>query len=299
VPVAIQGGNSIYVATADGTILSPKDYPNQRQADIEKGIAAFLRLPESKRKPAALPVDKESSRGSAPDGCLVSRVYMRAFGRDREGFLTKLPEAVRDFSGPQRDFLWLTETEWKSLVPKDPKVGQRISGPEPIADRIARFYLNDRTRGIMGDFWSPEDLREHWVDLIVDAVNENSIELRLDGVVRLSDNADAAKAERRADYGLDGRLTYSRRTETFDRFDILAIGEYYDVRPITKMDSHKHYFAGTDRVMLGMAFELARPGSLGYGTRPLAIYNGDRSRLTDYFGQDLDARVLSYFRSVQ
>jgi hypothetical protein len=62
------------------------------------------------------------------------------------------------------------------------------------------------------------------------------------------------------------------------------------------MDSHKHYFAGTDRVMLGMAFELAKPGSLGYGTRPLAIYNGDRSRLTDYFGKDLDARVLTYFR---
>ena len=46
-----------------------------------------------------------------------------------------------------RDSLWMTEAEWKSLVPENPKKGDSFPVARSIRDRIFQFSLSDRYRG--------------------------------------------------------------------------------------------------------------------------------------------------------
>src|SRR5262249_25024177 len=41
-----------------------------------------------------------------------------------------------------QDFMWLTEPEWKSLLPTNPKVGSQAPVPEAIAKRIFVSHLD-------------------------------------------------------------------------------------------------------------------------------------------------------------
>jgi hypothetical protein len=290
------GGNSLSVRTATGKILSPAEYPKHRIGNIPEGVAHFRRLPEAERKPKSwAPQGPDNDRKPPPEGFLVCRVYMRGFNRDARGQLHRKEELTRQYAGPNRDFLWLTGAEWKSLLPSKPKQGAKHAVPGPVADRLFRFYLNDRTKGLMGGFWEPGQFRGGQLSLTVEEVSSTAVRLRLDGSARLTDAADLSAALRKSEFRFLGYLNYDTRKKGFDRFDVVALGDHYDSRPIAREERYKHYYDPSGRITLGVAFELATPGSLGYGTPPLAICMGDPPQLRDYFGTDQHAGVRRYF----
>src|SRR5207248_2696970 len=122
------------------------------------------------------------------------------------------------------------------------------------------FYLNDRTKGIMGDFWGPDECRASELTLTVEGVAPSAVRLRLRAFARLADDPDAARALRKAEFTFEGQLNYDPRKGAFDRFDVVALGENSDDRPIAKDAHYQHYFAKSGHVVLGGAFELAAPG---------------------------------------
>src|SRR5262245_5281590 len=127
VAVALPGGNTHVLMTANGKPV--------------KDLAEFNALPESERKPRELlpntkitylngspiyPLD-EDKPVAPPNGALVVRSYVRGLER-REGAWVSRGDLARErlkqgyegvaaieAAGPNRDFLWLLESEWKSL----------------------------------------------------------------------------------------------------------------------------------------------------------------------------------------
>ncbi len=166
-------------------------------------------------------------------------------------------------TGPARDWLWLTEAEWKSLVPAQPVKGMKFPVPRPIAYRIFRFYLDDSCGGAHW-FWKAADVRAGELTLTVEEASADHIKLRLEGSAALR-NGDAPKESRRCEAGFLGFLNYDRAKKRFSRFDIVAVVGDYRV-PESYRPDLGHAKA------LAIAFDLATPETLGYGAPPYALY---------------------------
>src|SRR5262249_3206911 len=141
---------------------------------------------------------------------------------------------------PGQDYVWLTEADWKSLVPADGKKGDQFPLPAGVAGRmIAR--LTDWSEA-NGAHWEPEHVRAQDLKLTVEESNSATIRMRLEGSVRLAHDApkkavsydpalrplhhDDPKAFAYCDADLLGYLTYDRDKKAFTRFDVVALGEY-------------------------------------------------------------------------
>ena len=146
---------------------------------------------------------------------------------------------------PNRDFLWLTEAEWRSLVPDDPKMGDVVPVPTAVRNRIFRFHLANNAAGLAG-VWQPGDLRSGDMKLTVEEAGPDAVRLRLDGEALLANKADLHEATRAYSPRLSGRLEYNTKEKVFTRFDIVAVG-YYDSRGK----------AGSRHYPFGVCFELA------------------------------------------
>ncbi len=288
--LALPGGNNIDVVTANGMVLAQPSQ-NGKGGDIgvngqndlrTRVLEAFNRLPEAERKPKKLepneffnPIDGRST-APVPPGMLVFRQYSRAFERDAKGELRRHEGQSTNNFGPNGDFLWLTEAEWKSLVPANPAKGMKHPVPAAIARRIFVYHLSNSSLG-GAPGWAAEDFRSGELTLTVDEASAAGVRLPLEGFARLSDNADFAKATRKAEFSLVGLLNYDAGKKVFDRFDIAALGEFTPFfgkggsaapRKAATLKERKDGSSGT----LGIAFELAAPGSLGYGVRPAEHY---------------------------
>ena len=126
---------------------------------------------------------------------------------------------------PGRDFLWLTEAEWRSLVPDHPKMGDVVPVPAAVRNRIFRFHLANNATGLAG-VWERGDLRSGDLKLTVEEVTPDAVRLRLDGEALLADKADLKEAARAYAPRLFGRLQYDTKQKVFTRFDVVAVGDY-------------------------------------------------------------------------
>jgi hypothetical protein len=242
--------------TADGKLLAYKNAgqnPEVMRDTLRQGLREWNRLPAERRKPGAIQVDdidKTDARYTRkpPAGGLIVNVYTRILDRDN-GEYSKGTCKTLGGDKPARDHLWLTEDEWKSLVPAEPKKGDKSVLPTKVAERILRFDLTDNTRG-EPPMWRKEDIRSHELTLIVDDVTEAKIGLRLEGSALLATNADTAKADRGFDVRLFGQIGYDRKKKAIDRFDVVAVGDHWGQGTYTGG-------ARPGRQPLGIAFELS------------------------------------------
>lgn len=150
---------------------------------------------------------------------------------------------------PNRDFLWLTEAEWRSLVPDDPKMGDVVPVPIAVRNRIFRFHLANNAAGLAG-IWERGQLRSGDLKLTVQEVTPDAIRLRLDGDALLADKADLKEASRAYAPRLSGRLQYDPKKKVFTRFDIVAVGDYDSRGKDGGKVVHRRY-------PFGVCFELA------------------------------------------
>jgi hypothetical protein len=204
-----------------------------------------------------------------PPETLVLRSHTRAVDHDAQG---RFIRAETDYkgrkvwaftTGPARDWLWLSEKEWRSLVPGEPVQGKTFPVPRPIAYRIFRFYLDDSCGGGHW-FWKAADVRAGELTLTVEDVAAEHIKMRLDGSAALR-TGDEPKESRRCEASFLGYLTYDRAKNRFSRFDMAAVVGDYRVPESYRPDSG-HAKA------LAIAFDLATSGTLGYGAPPYALY---------------------------
>lgn len=246
------GGSRWYV-TADGKILgrSPKE-----------ALQKWNALPEAERARGAVKVgelgdiDPLRTGPTPPAGGLIIKVYYRAFMRDGPGKLRyvvgkdlwhdedgKKTEEKLESTYPgsittpqaQPDHMWLTEAEWKSLIPASPRQGEKVPVPAGITDRVMRWHLNPLS--VYGETTSlgPKAVRAGELTLTVDTVTASLVRLRLDGFAKLGKEPPAAVAEGKCacidQWGYEPRLLgfieYDLAKKVITRFDMVAMGDHF------------------------------------------------------------------------
>lgn len=249
-----------FCVTAGGKVLES----GGMDFDLRGALARWKALPESERAPGALQVgdlariDARRASPLPPPGGLILKVHTRAFMRDGEGRLRTLTgsdlcydEAGKDTEETRKnrsaqgntipqahpDHLWLTGAEWKSLIPADPRIGDKFPMPAAIAERILRFHLNPlRVYGRFGpDALERKEVRAGELNLTVEAAEPTQVRLRLDGFARLGQDPPAAVAQGKIAsltlWGYAPRvlgfLEYDPRRRAFTRFDVVALGDHF------------------------------------------------------------------------
>lgn len=251
----------IYLFTADGTPLAYKNSNHSAEFTREmmrQALMQFAKLPAAKRKPGVAKIEDEGeldanySRTPPKDGIILT-AYTRILDFKNGEYRKGTCEATGGEKAA-RDHVWITKDEAKSLVPAKAVVGFRYVMPAKIADRLTRYHLIDNTRG-EPILWQPSDVRLQRMTLVVANATADAVELRLQGEVLLSTDADTAKAERGYEVRLAGTLCYRPTKETFDCFDITAVGTHWGDHPHNSP-------ARPGKSLLGQSFELAsdRPG---------------------------------------
>jgi hypothetical protein len=182
-----------------------------------------------------------------------------------------------------QDFMWLTESEWKSLVPAQPRVGQRFAVAPGISKRLFVYQLDPVLTHAESNGWAKgvKDIRSSELSLTVEQVSVVKLRLRMDGFALLGEPYDPAikpltKIVGRS-FGLGyeprilGYLDYDRRSAEFTRVDLVALGDMYGVQH----EGASHYFR-PGRQPLGVALELVQ------GDTPADRYPPRCARAKDY-----------------
>lgn len=253
-------GGSQWAVTASGKVLEANNH-HGLGFNIKKALEKWNALPAAERAPGAVKigdigeVDPLRTVPTPPARGLILKVYYRAFMRDggklryvtgkdlwhdeigkktEEAFDKLYPGRITTAQA-QPDHMWLTEAEWNSLLPADPKKGDKSAAPAGITDRLIRWHLNPLS--VYGETTSlgPKAVRAGELTLTVDAVSPTSIRLRLDGFARLGQEAPKDVADGKCacinQWGYEPRLLgfleYDPRKNVITRFDVVALGDHF------------------------------------------------------------------------
>src|SRR5262245_5177675 len=202
-------GGVVFV-TASGKLLGTGHLHGTTKAGIDEALRDWHKLPEAERRPGAIklgdrgPIDLKRSTAEPPPGGLILKVYGRYLAHDGKKSLrtttllkdfpaTKQPATAHPghlefYSEANPDFMWLTEAEWKSLIPAEPKKGDRFALPGALIDRMCWYHLLPNAMASrIGNTWSEtgpkgkKGIRAKEVTLTVESASPASIRLRLDG----------------------------------------------------------------------------------------------------------------------
>lgn len=282
VPYFTGASGRVHGMTASGKFLCAHT-PGSicRDCDPRTALKGWHDLPEQERKPAAIQVDgsrkTDAKVPAPPPGALILQVYESRLTRDGKGDVQRRQKHETFSWGeyePGRDQIWLSETEWNSLVPTAPMKGKRMALPASIAGRMMA-RLTDWSEA-NGARWEAAHVRSQELALTVEDVSATVLRLRLEGSVRLAHDApkeavryhpklrplhhDDPKAFSSFDGQLLGYLSYDVNKKAFTRFDVVALGEYVGplLNPYRNEDRQSFYLIRP--CPLGVSFEIARPG---------------------------------------
>jgi hypothetical protein len=205
-----------------------------RERELGKVVAEFAALPEADRKPrlpdptSATPPRRPLPQ--PPPGGLIIKgycTYVRSGGegslaRSREYYYRENPD--RWAAETQSDTLWLTEAEARSLIPPDPRPGERQEVARPIQKRLFSTLGIDYMEGSVNSL----PPRAMTLSLTVEEVSPTAISLRLDGYARLGKEYDEKLRRQPRSRGCEvrvlGFLACDRASGRFRRFDVVGIG---------------------------------------------------------------------------
>jgi hypothetical protein len=227
------GGNHLVVATAGGQSLG-KGELKLRQKDLQSVLADYRRLPKEKRTP---PLEDTAGARPAkrvvpqpPPNGLIIRGYCTFLGRDGKGSIVRAGQYYykenpdRWLAETQSDFLWLTESEWTSLIPVAPKPGDRADVAKAIQKR---FYSTIGLEYMDGSVNSLPP-RDTTMTLTVLQADDKTIVLRLDGYARLGRELDEKLRTKPNSRGCEvrvlGYVHYDKKKGALTRFDVVGVG---------------------------------------------------------------------------
>ncbi len=220
----------------------------------KKILDEFGKLPEEDRRPNEGKVPdlkpEELVVPAPPRNGLTLRVHTRAMARDEKGAYravtaedyplvkgnSKHFESLKGIGnfGPNVDCMWLTEAEWRALVPAKPVKGERRDVDPTVTERLARFHLVPHKMVGGSGGWGKSQVKQARLSLIVEDVTDNQVRLRAEGFAHLGSGYDAARATtpngplgHGYEAPLHGFLEYDRTKGAFTRFDLVAPGDVW------------------------------------------------------------------------
>jgi hypothetical protein len=228
------GGNHMAVATAGGRVLGGGDALRMREKELGKALEEFQALTEEERKPKIeVPANVTPPRRTLPvppaNGLILKGhcSYVRPdetgkIGRAKEWYYRDNPD--RWPAETQSDMLWLTEAEWKALVPGDPKKGDRNAVALPIQKRFFCTLGIDYMEGSVNALLA----RETSLTLTVEDAAAETLTLRLDGFAKLGkeldDKSKLEKSTRGSEVRVLGYVAVDRARKAITRFDVVGLG---------------------------------------------------------------------------
>jgi hypothetical protein len=228
------GGNHLVVATASGQTVG-KEGLKLRKSDLQPALEEYARLPREQRLPAlddpARAQPPKRPVPAPPRNGLVIRgycTYMRQGEKDRivrsrEYYYKENPD--RWMAETQSDLLWLTEPEWKSLIPASPRVGECTEVAPAIQKRFYSTIGIDYMEGSVNSL----PPRKTTMALTVERVDSETIVFRLDGHAQLGKELDEKLRSQPNSRGCElrvlGQVYYDRKKQAIQRFDVAGIGK--------------------------------------------------------------------------
>jgi hypothetical protein len=280
-------GSNTAVLTAGGKQLG---ITPSADCDLQKAWREWKSLPASERAPGTVqvgkrgPIDTLRATSEPPPGGLILKLYYRTLTHEagkelryarKNDFVHNYalggdptnPHVVGSvnllianpaFYEAQPDFMWLTEPEWKSLLPAHPVKGEVSPVPAAITERLFRYHLVPTMAFGEAIGWAKKDIRAGKLDRVVEEVGPDRVRLRLEGYALLGPDYETAakrvQAKGRA-WGYEprllGYLEYQPSTGKITRFDLVALGDTYGM-----LQEGLLYFYRPEREPLGVAFQL-------------------------------------------
>jgi hypothetical protein len=227
------GGNHLVVVSAAGQTLSKGDL-RLRRKELEGALKEFAALPKEQRTPTiADPATAQAPKRPVPTppvNGLILRGYCtylrenarQQLVRSREYYYKENPD--RWVAETQSDLLWVTESEWKSLIPANAKPGERLEVAQPIQKRFYSTLGLDYMEGSVNAL----PTRNSTLSLIVEKVDDQALVLRLDGYGHMGKEFDVQLRSKPNSRGCElrvlGTVHYDRKKRAITRFDVVGVG---------------------------------------------------------------------------
>lgn len=289
------GGNHLVAVTAGGHRLGDgeghRGHLLLRERDLAPVLAEFRRLPEERRQPKLL--DPESALPpkrpvpQPPENGLIIRGYCTYLSAADGG----LPERTRQFyykenpdawaAETQSDMLWLTEAEWRSLLPEKKSPGESFEAPQEIRRRLFSTLGIDYMEGSVNAL----PVRDSRLTLTVaeKPSPQGEVILRMAGSGLMgappSPDSQTKERSRGCRVSVSGQLRYDPVSRTITAFDLAGVGQAwgnkmsYTKRAIRIEDHPWHYGIACELVTDRTPYDLIPPYNLLH-------YGGGM----DYFG---------------
>jgi hypothetical protein len=226
------GGNHLVVATAAGLTLGKGDV-RLRRKELDGVLKEFAALAEGQGTPtiadAATAQPPKRAVPKPPANGLILRGYCtylrndnKQIVRSREFYYKENPDRWKVET--QSDFLWLTQPEWKSLIPTNPRPGDRQEVAAPIQKRFYGTIGIDYMEGSV----SALPTRTSRMSLIVEKADDATLVLRLEGYAHLGRASDRKLRPepkgRGCELRLLGTVRVDRQKQAITRFDAVGVG---------------------------------------------------------------------------
>ena len=288
------GGNHLVAVTASGKRLGDgkghRGHVLLREKELAPLLAEFHQLPEDTRKPklpdAATATPPKRPVPSPPIDGLILRGYCTYLKLDetgkpvraRQSYYKENPDAWA--AETQSDTLWLTEAEWRSLIPANPDAGTLIEVPEEIQRRFFSTIGIDYMEGSVNAL----PVRESAMTLRVAKAEKGGHVLWLEGRGEMGKAYTASSKTEPRTRGCEleviGRIAVNEDGE-ITAFDVTGVGEAWG----NKMDyTRREIRIPGDRWGYGIACELVATQTPYDRVPPynLLHYGGGMQ----YFGQE-------------
>lgn len=202
-----------------------------READLAPLLADFRALPDGARKPplpdpklatpAPRPVPKPPENGLVVRGfcTYLETADDGAAQRAKRLYYQQNPDAWA--AETQSDMLWLTEAEWRSLIPESLDAGAQIQVPQEIQRRFFSTIGIDYMEGSVNAL----PLRESTVTITAEGPGR----LRIEGSGKMGEPQGASSkgdpSTRGCELRVTGRIGYDPATHEITAFDLAGVGE--------------------------------------------------------------------------
>ena len=249
------GGNHVIAITASGQMIGDqkRGHVKLNKKDLAPLLDAYRKLPEHLRKPK-LPDPKTATPPrrpvpAPPKNGLIIRGYCTYLDLDEKQnpqrakrlYYQRNPDVWP--AETQNDMLWLTESEWQSLIPKTSTGKTKVTVPDEIQRRFFSTLGIDYMEGSVNAL----PLRESSMALTL--VEEGT--LRLDGYAEMGKafgpNTQAEGHSRGCKLRVIGMIRYEPKQNKITKFDVAGVGEAwgnkmnYTRREITLPSPKWHY----------------------------------------------------------
>ena len=256
------GGNHLVAVTASGRALGDgeehRGHVRLRETDLAPLLAAFHVLPEHERQPtlpdAADAKAPERPVPMPPKGGLIVRgycTYMKANQeappkRAKQFYYKENPDAWA--AETQSDMLWLTEPEWRSLIPVEGQVDTKMK----VSDAIQQRFFSTMGIDYMEGSVNALPVRESEMTITLDAnASTGQMLLLIEGYAKMGQPLDPSSKQdprsRGCELRITGRILYDSKKDKIGAFDLAGVGKAwgnkmdYTRREIRLPNSPWHY----------------------------------------------------------